>query len=41
MSELEIFAILSGIVLIIILATNLWLALKTAIRVRRRNSSVE
>lgn len=37
MSELQIFAILSGIVLIIILVPNLLLALKGAIRVRRHH----
>lgn len=41
MSELEIFAILAGIVLIIILTPNLCGALKTAIRIRRRNLNVE
>jgi len=37
MSELQIFAILSGIVMIIILAPNLLLSLKAAIRVRRHH----
>ena len=41
MSELQIFAVLSGIVLIIIIAPNLWLVLKTALRVGRRHLRVE
>jgi hypothetical protein len=38
MSELQIFAILSGIVLMIILAPNLWVWLKATIRVRRQHA---
>lgn len=41
MSELQIFAVLSGIVLIIIITPCLWLVLKMAVRVRRRHLRLE